>query len=61
MESLHQSGKIQTQHVEFSYHLWELPPFPPWLKASISSTIHGKDTIVQETIHMSMSPMLKAK
>jgi hypothetical protein len=61
MEFLHQSGQSQTLHVEFLDHLWELPSFPTWLRAFIALAIQGGDTIDQETIHMSMSPMLEAR
>jgi hypothetical protein len=61
MEFLHHSGQSQIWHVEFINHLWVLPSFPTWPRASIALAIQGGDTIDQETIHMSMSPMLKTR
>ncbi len=54
-------GNLKYDMLDSQNHLWELPPFPTWLKASIASAIQGEDTIDQETIHMSMSPTLEAR
>jgi hypothetical protein len=54
-------GNIKHDMLEFSSHIWELPPFPTLLRACIALTIQGEDTINQKTIYMSMSPMLETK